>query len=248
MLVRNVATGVATPKLQHREVAALTPAEMHQLFDAVVDGRNNAEHRLRPLFIAACYLGCRQGELLALKWSDIDWTARKVTIQRNLVRVAKGEPVFGPPKTRAGHRTFTIPRPALEALRAHRDKQGFERKTAGATYRDLGLVFCSPLGTPMAAQRVIKLFEASRDRAGLPEQLTFHALRHTCASMLIAAGVPLPEVAQILGHATPQVTATIYAHIVARSSEHAADRLERWINEQTATSAEGSEVLSGSHS
>jgi integrase len=93
-------------------------------------------------------------------------------------------------------------------------------------------VFCTPDGAPISPRNAIRRFEVVRDRAGLPASLTFHALRHTCASMLLSAGVPLPEVAQILGHASPQVTATIYAHLIARSSEHAADRLERWLTEQ----------------
>jgi integrase len=233
VLVKNVAAGVQTPKLQHHEVAALTATEMHRLFKAAVDGRNGEQHRLQALWVAACYLGAREGELLGLKWSDIDWSARRVTIQRNLVRVGNGQPVFSGPKTRAGLRTFIMPRPAVDVLRAHQGIQQMEQVAAGANYANHNLVFCTPTGNPLNARNVIRLFEAVRDRAKLSPDLTFHALRHTCASMLLSAGVPLPEVAQILGHASTQVTATIYAHVIARSTQHAADRLEQWVTEQT---------------
>ncbi|MBI3974021.1 MAG: site-specific integrase [Chloroflexi bacterium] len=224
-LPRNVAARVKTPKLGHHEVQALTPIEMKRLFEI------SAEHRLAALSVTAFYLGCREGELLALMWSDIDWKARTATVQRNLVSTQNGAPAFSSPKTRAGVRTIPIPATALRAPQDHRDRQRIERKSAGAAYRDHGLVFCTPYGTPLVARNVIRLFESFRGRIGLPATVTFHALRHTAASMRLAAGVSLPEVAQILGHATPQVTATIYAHMIGRSTHQSAELMEQWVED-----------------
>jgi integrase len=219
-LPRSVAANVSPPKLERKEMRPLTPEEVVRLRAGA------AGYRLASLWVLAGQVGCREGELLGLKWADVDWDRATVTIQRTLVRVRDGVPEFGDPKTEAGRRTLPLPRTALAALRGHRDRQEFERRRLGDDYTDLDLVFASHTGTPLLARNVVRAFKALLARAGLPRTVRVHDLRHTAATALLASGTDLATTARVLGHASPQVTATVYAHVLPRATAEAMARLE----------------------
>lgn len=219
-LPRSVAANVRTPKLERKEMRPLTPEEVGRLRAAA------SGDRLSALWTLAAYVGCREGELLGLKWTDFDWERATITIQRTLVRVGNGAPEYGDPKTRAGLRTLPLPRAALSALREHRDRQVFERRRLGEDYTDYGLVFGSHTGTPLLARNVIRAFKALLERVGLPRTIRVHDLRHTAATAMLASGTDIATTARVLGHASPQVTATVYAHVLPRATAEAMERLE----------------------
>ncbi|HEY8600582.1 MAG TPA: site-specific integrase, partial [Thermomicrobiales bacterium] len=116
----------------------------------------------------------------------------------------------------------------LARLRDHRDRQADERLCAGARWREWDLVFPSTIGTPMDARNVLRRFQALVTKAGLPHQ-RFHDLRHCCASLLLAQGVPPRVVMEILGHSDIRLTMNTYAHVMPVLQQEAADLMEGFL-------------------
>ena len=168
------------------------------------------ETRWHSLYVVALLLGLRRGELLGLRWSDVDLDAKTLSVRQNLVR-AGGKLQVQAPKTRRSRRTLPLPAPAVVALKAQRTRQAIDRLAAGSTWADNDLVFATSLGTPIEPRNLARHFYSVRDKAGLAH-VRFHDLRHTCLSLLLALGTP-PHIAQaIAGHAHVDVTMSIYAH------------------------------------
>ena len=177
--------------------------------------------RLWSLFVVAAVTGARQGELFALTWPDVDMAGRSLTIRRSLGVDLNGHPAWQAPKTRSSHRTIRLPVVAVEALQVQAERQTEER-AAASSWADLGLVFSSDRGTPLNSQNVLRSLRASLDRLALPA-MRFHDLRHYAATEALANGIPPHEVAAYLGHATPAVTLTIYAHVSPRGANRTAE-------------------------
>ena len=190
--------------------------------------------RLAALWLLAARTGLRRGELLALRWSALDWETATLTIASSR---AAGQHQAGGTKTLAGLRTIELSAAVLAALRAHRAAQVAERLRAGEVYADHDLLFPTRWGTPLSARNLLRRFKQLAARAGLPETLHLHDLRHTAISHQLAAGVALPEVSAAAGHATPAVTTAVYAHWVRRAGATAAERLERFYARQAQADA-----------
>lgn len=226
LLARNVARSVTPPRLVRRAVRALTAQEQRLLLAHA----EAAGDDLLPLWLVALRTGLRQGELLGLRWPDVDLTRGTLTVQRTLVRVHGLAPLWKDyAKSAAGMRTIHLPASALEALRRQREQQKHERDALGTKYAAWGLVFASTGGVPFSGANVGRRFRRRAAAAGIAGDVRFHDLRHTAISSYLVAGVPLAEVAQIAGHSSPAVTASIYAHFVPRSSGQAAEQLERFL-------------------
>jgi integrase len=129
------------------------------------------------------------------------------------------------PKTGAGTRMIELEEELLDVLRQHRRRQIAERLLAGPAWVDHGLVFCSQSGTPLLSGGLLRTFRVLLARAGLPTSYCVHDLRHTAVSSLLVAGVPLAEVAQLAGHASPAITSALYAHAIRRSRSPATAQL-----------------------
>jgi integrase len=185
------------------------------------------DHWLHPLFVLAVATGARLGELLALSWDEVDLEAGTVTIRRSLHRIA-GRWVVSEPKTRAGVRTIALPQEAQQALRRQKRMQAQLRLKAGPAWEGTGLVFTGERGQPLCQSTVQHALRRECERLNLPPMAP-HGLRHLHASLLLEAGLPVPQVAQRLGHATPQVTMSVYAHALNRSDREAAEVLQRAI-------------------
>ena len=140
----------------------------------------------------------RRGEVLGLRWSDLDLHARTLKVEQTLV-VVEGRAVFSTPKTDAGRRTVALDPRTVETLRAHRAAQGRERLAAGSVWQDSGLVFTRADGRPLPPDWVYKRFSSLVMAAGLPV-IWFHGLRHTAATLLLGAGVDLKLASSRLGH------------------------------------------------
>ncbi len=204
-LAQNPCERADAPRYRPQRKEVWTPAEL-QRFLQETEG-----HRLGPLWAFLAASGCRLGEALGLTWQDVDWEGQAVHVRQTLQRV-NGEWVLQEPKTEAGRRTVALPPWGLSALKRQRAQQAAWRLKAGAGWRNTwGLVFTTPQGSPLHGPVVAHALRRECARLGLPP-LTPHGLRHWHASLLLAARVPLPEVAQRLGHATPAVTTNIYAH------------------------------------
>jgi integrase len=177
---------------------------------------------MEALYVLAIHTGLGRGELLGLKWSDIDLEVRSLSVQRSLDTTG----AFNPPKRNKSRRTVRLTGPAVEALKGHRVRQNGERLRVGSLWRDLDLVFPNRSGGPMNADNLYhRGFKPLLQKAGL-SGFTFHFLRHTCATVLLSKNIH-PRIAQeMLGHATISQTMDTYSHVMPGMGDAAAAALE----------------------
>ena len=175
----------------------------------------------------AIHTGLRQGELLGLRWTDVDVDAGTLSVQRSL----DADGTFNPPKRNKSRRTVKLTRQAVEALKLHRKDQNEERLRA-ARWEDHGLVFPNRAGKPMDHNNLYhRDFKSLLKRAGLwsedkRRRFTFHSLRHTCATLLLSKNVHPKIVQEMLGHATITQTMDTYSHVMPGIGDVAATALE----------------------
>jgi integrase len=183
------------------------------------------EHWLYPLFVAAIATGARIGELLALQWSDVDFRACVISIAK-AGQYIDGRWVVTEPKTRASVRTLTLPTAAVSALHTQKSQQLQLKLRAGQRWQEHGLVFTQRCGAPLRSTDVANAFRKLCQKLQL-RRIRIHDLRHLHASLLLMEGLSLPDVSKRLGHASVNVTATIYAHAIDRCDERAAVAIGR---------------------
>ncbi len=177
--------------------------------------------RFEALWLCALTLGLRKGELLGLRWSDVDFEAGLLAVRQSLQRV-NGRLVLLEPKTPLSRRTVPVPAATMAALRSRRAEQNCERLAAGAAGVESGLVFTTRLGQPIDPRNVNRSWYAIRDRAGLGP-VRVHDLRHSCASFLLAAGASLRTVMKTLGHSQIGLTMNTYTHVLPDIERTAVD-------------------------
>jgi integrase len=168
--------------------------------------------RLEALFTVALAIGLRQGEALGLRWEDVDWESGVLHVRRSLQRVNR-KLVLDELKTKNSRRDLPLIDRLAISLRAHRSRQLEEKLAAGKDWQENGLVFTTTIGTPLDARNVVRKYHDTLTRGGIPLR-RFHDLRHGCATLLLAQGVPLKTVSDILGHSQISITADIYAHVI----------------------------------
>jgi integrase len=225
-LSRNVAGLADPPKAPRTAIVPLSLDETRTFLAAV------AEDRLYPLYVLALTTGLREGELLGLAWSDVDLGHRQARIHQQLQR-QDGRLQLVDTKTSASRHTVTLAEMAVAALQAHRERQMFARRAAGKRWQDSGLVITTGLGTPLEPRNAVRSFKAALKRAGLPDR-RFHDLRHSCATLLLAEGVPLKVVSEMLGHSTIRLTADTYSHVMPALQQAASDRFDILLGRQRA--------------
>lgn len=220
LVTRNVARLATPPRVTRPEVQPLTLEQTRRLLDAA------SGDRLEALYTVAVALGLRQGEALGLRWQDVDLDRGQLSINVQLQRL-DGRPQLTIPKTARSRRTLVLPTVVAEALRAHKVRQLEERLAMGAAWRgwEHDLVFTTTIGTPLDARNVLRHFHALLERAGLP-RMPFHTLRHTAATLLLAQGVDLRTVQQVLGHSQISLTANLYTHVLPILLRDAAQRMD----------------------
>ena len=218
-VARNVAALTDPPKCGGSIGKFLTPAEARSLLDAAQG------ERLEALYTVALALGLRIGEALGLRWEDVDLDSRRLTVRYAMQRV-NGRLQLVEPKTEKSRRTITLPPMAIEALRVHKGRQNKEKLLAGRYWQETGLVFTSTVGSPSDASDVSRAFVAFLERSGLP-RMRFHDLRHSCGSLLLAQGVPLKVIQEILGHSNLATTGNIYSHVLPSLFEDASEAMGR---------------------
>lgn len=218
MVSRNVAKLVEPPRVPRHEIAPLTPEQAKRLIDAAVDDRYKA------LYITALGTGLRQGELLGLRWEDIDLDAGRLRVRHSLANVG-GTLTLLEPKTDRSRRNVMLPDYVVSALRSHRTRQRMERLVAGSRWSDSGHVFTTTIGTPIHAATVTRAFQAVLDRAGLPHS-RFHDLRHAAATFLLAQGMTLEDVKQLLGHSSITLTSNTYGHVLEQRQRQVAQAMD----------------------
>ena len=184
----------------------------------------HAEHdRLSTLYRLLMATGMRRGEVVGLRWQDVDFDGRCLFVVQQITEV-RGRLVVGTPKTRRGARVVPLDDHTVDRLRAHKEVQTLERVAWGSAWHDSGLVFTREDGRPLRPEYVTRHFQRLAAEAGLPV-IRLHDLRHTNASIALAAGVDIKVVSDRLGHSTTAITADLYTHVNRNVGRAAADRI-----------------------
>ena len=220
LIGRNPANAVIPPKVIQTEMKVLNDNQVRQFLIAAKGDRYEA------LFHLAITTGLRQGELLGLKWLDVDWASDTIHVRRQLQR-RKGEGLkFVSPKTKAGNRLVQLGVESMRLLAEHRKNQDVERLSS--EWQEHDVVFPSMVGTPTDQRNLHKFFKRLLKKAGLPN-IRFHDLRHTAATLMLLNGIPLIVVSRRLGHSKPSVTLDIYGHYLPGMQEEAANLMDELV-------------------
>jgi integrase len=215
----NRAKLVTLPRAEGYEAQTLTVEQARMLL-RTVRGTN-----MEALLLLAVTAGMRRGELLALRWNDVDFAKRVIYVRRIVGRVPGRGYVETVLKTRSSRRKIVLPDEVFEVMKMHRDQQEQMRLKAGAKWQEQGLVFCNRYGEFMVEWWYISsVFHKLLAQAGLPE-LRFHDLRHSMATILLAAGVHPKEVQERLGHSSIAMAMDTYSHVLPSMQEDAARKL-----------------------
>ena len=219
LIPRNATEVVKPPQVRREDIHPLTPEQAKEL---LVAARGD---RLEALYILAVHTGLRQGELLGLKWEDVDIEAETLHVRRTLV-TAKSGPMLATPKTKGSRRSVKLTPSAISALSGHLERQLEEIERAGSLWQENGLVFASETGDPLYRRNVTNhRVKPLLKRAGLPS-VRFHDLRHTCATLLLGRNVNPKIVSEMLGHASIAITLDTYSHVLPNMQDHVAQALE----------------------
>jgi len=219
----NPTLGTILPRIEDKEMVFLDESEILQFLITIQESPYNA------LYTLAIKTGMRKGELLALKWADLNWQNGTLRVQRQVQRIKGQGLVFRPPKTRAGRRTVQLGQKTLEILRQQYQECKQLANIAGEDWKEHGLIFPSVVGTPLDGENVTKDFKAQLKKAGV-KKIRFHDLRHTAASLLLNNGIPVIVVSKMLGHAKTSTTLNIYGHLMPTMQEQAAQVMDEIVN------------------
>lgn len=212
---RNAAKAVQPPRPEKNEMDAVTPEDVERILDAAT----NTEIEV-PVTIALG-TGMRLGEILGLRWSDIDFETESIRVRQTL----NVDRTFGTPKSYRSRRSIPLPKFLLRALKTQRARQSKLRLAAGSAWKDHDLIATRADGSPMDPRRVSRLFTALAKEHGF--DFTFHGLRHAYASLMLASGVDLKVTSDLLGHSTIGITADLYTHVAEKLHREAAEKLDR---------------------
>ena len=242
LLPRNVAALVKAPPKAHPQMRALD-VEQAMLF--LGEARRSSPHY--RLYLTALLTGARQGELAGLRWQDCDFVAGRAAIQQTVYRLGgskragtKAALLFKAPKTARARRTIPLAPELVSELLALRDEQQARKRRLGERYHDHNLVFCQPNGKPLVMHNVVRRdFHEVLARAKVP-QIRFHDLRHSVASLLLARGVHVKVVQELLGHQSALMTLDVYSHAIPALQEQAVHSLASVLLAQPSEPADSS--------
>jgi len=233
LIVRNVCDGVTIPKQKKKEIRVLTVKEQ-EVFTEAVKG-----HRLEAAFILDLFTGLRLGELLALKWSDINLKEGILKVSRNVQRVrvedaeTKTQIVYGEPKTESGRRSIPLLDEVVAILKTHKARQAAEKLKAGELYykeneedrEEDRFVFCTELGKQIETRNFQRIFYLLVEKANLKD-VNFHACRHTFATRGLENGIEPKVMSELLGHSSITITLDLYSHVLPEKKRDSINKLK----------------------
>lgn len=225
LVVKNPCDFVELPKQVRLETQAMSPQQTASFLEAAL------HEKFGVIFELALITGMRPEEYLGLNWSDVNFEARTVTVRRALVWVRRNGFKFGEPKTPKSRRVIPIPEGLIAKLRSHRREQLEQRMRLGVAYTDRDLVFANEIGNPIHYRNLTQRhYQKILKTAGLHEQgFVLYSLRHTCATLLLAAGENPKVVSERLGHSTVRMTLDTYSHVLPDMQRSATEKLSRII-------------------
>jgi integrase len=217
LVSRNVASLTDARESERPDIKPFTPAEAKAFLQAVHGDR------LEALYRVALTMGLRQGEVLGLRWLDVDFEGGTLHVGEQLHRVG-GKLVRVPLKTVRSRRTLAVPKFVVESLTEHRRRQLAEQRST-KSWSDTGYIFTTIAGEPLEARTVLRWFRRILDEAGI-RPVRFHDLRHSTATLLLVQGVAPRVVMEILGHSQIATTMNIYTAVVPELQREAAARMD----------------------
>lgn len=218
IVTRNVADAVQPPRIVRRDMSVLSPEQVRSLVDAA-----RGTYFWMPVVLAVT-TGMRRGEIVALRWDDIDLQRGVLQCRRSIEATRAGIAFKEPKSGRA--RAIPLPRQAVEALTGQSEEQSAQRLLLGEGYSENGLVCADVDGRPLHPDRISDNFRYLLQKAGLP-QIRFHDLRHTHATLLLQQGVHAKIVSERLGHSTIGITLDTYSHVLPSMQQEAARQIDR---------------------
>lgn len=215
LVTRNVAELVDPPRVPRAQIKTWSAREVRTFLEHVRDDR------LYAAYVLAATTGMRRGEVLGLRWQDVDLNHGRVSVSQTLVVVSGYDVQYSEPKTAKGRRMVALDEQTTAALREQRERQLLERALWGDAYEDADLVFTRENGTPLHPDLFSDAFWRHIEAAKLP-RIRFHDLRHTHATLALSAGIHPKVVSERLGHASIVITLDTYSHAIPAMQETAA--------------------------
>jgi len=218
LLASNPAARVKRPGVSRTEARYLSGAEVAVLLEAAKDSRH------APLMRLLVSTGLRRGEALALRWQDVDLTNGVLRVRGTLSRLG-GQLVIGEPKTERSRRDVPLSPGTVALLRSVKVKQAVERLKAGSVWVESGHVFTTETGTAVDPRNALRAISTAAKACGMTG-VGLHTLRHSAATAMLEAGVPLRTVSELLRHSSVAVTGDVYAHVSTEGARSAVERLQ----------------------
>ena len=195
----------------------------------LLETARESDHLYYALIYTAVVTGMRQGELLALKWENIDLEKGIVQVKHNLKRLPGGGLALKAPKTKSSIRAIRLGAKSVAVLQEHKARLSQEEAKHNGLWQETDFVFTSTIGTPIDPSNLIRQFRQLLKQAGLPK-IRFHDLRHTAASLMLSNGVEVLAASQRLGHAKPSITLDVYGHLMPSLQDKAAEAMDGLID------------------
>lgn len=227
LINRNISNAVTLPRETKKEITVLSIEEQKKFLLTLDD------ERLKCAFIVEIASGVRLGELLALRWADVDLNENTISIKHSIRRTKNFDDsidtstslMFSTPKTKAGIRIIPLPPSAIEELKEHKKRQNEEKMANRIIYEDNDLVFCSELGRLIDPRHFTKIFYRIIKKAGL-NHFNFHVFRHTYATRLLEVNEHPKVVQELLGHSDITLTLNTYSHVMPDIKKSAAEKID----------------------
>lgn len=213
LIDHNPSAGIRLPVVTTKKFEPWEPSQVGAFLDVA------ASHRLGAMFEVAVLTGMRRGEVVGLRWSDVDLVRGTITVRNNRTNAGNAI-VEGEPKTDAGRRTINYDETVGGVLLEWQLRQRSEAEMLGDAWTDTGYTFTMEDGRPLKPQYATRLFDKLRTSAGLP-RMTFHGQRHESASLLLANGADIALVSKMLGHTSVSITSDLYTHLIGRADREA---------------------------
>lgn len=219
VVIRNVAEAVDPPRPVNKEMVMIGPSDVRLILDSA------KETPYYPALFTAVYTGLRRGELLGLRWCDVDLNLATLSIVQTLQQLRGGKYVVGEPKSRRGRRQIALSPSLAILLREHRARQEDVRRLLGKPLTPTDLVFSHPCGAPLRPNTITRAFRRISESLGL-QGARLHDLRHAHATVMLQQGIHPKIVSERLGHSSVAITLDTYSHVVPGLQEAAAQRFE----------------------
>ncbi|WP_070119699.1 site-specific integrase [Bacillus marinisedimentorum] len=219
MIPVNPVEETSPPPIKEKEFITWNKTQIHRFLEVA-----RSEDAHIP-FLLAIYTGMRRGEVLGLKWGDIDFANKRIKIQRSLARTSKGI-VFKTPKTRRSKRPVAISNYIVDELKNEKIKQDLRKESSEEVYEELDLIICTETGKPKDPRNLLRLFYSLIEKAQVPK-ISYHDLRHTHATLMLEIGENPKIVSERLGHSRVGITLDRYSHVNQDMQQSAAEKFEK---------------------